>query len=521
MGEIEQHSEIFHKDLRFGALSVSIRLRGKVHSRHGDNYFFGFPLHPTLASISNATIREAVNEIKGHFLYVGIDADRVIVANDIAAGFRTYTAWIDGKLHISDDHLYLAERMRQQAPLQFDDNEYRYWTKHSYTTGGATFVRGLRKLEPATIAEITPGGLRTDCYFRDIENTPDPAQHSESCFNDVCETMRWVAGLDAEIILNFSGGVDSTLLALLLREFRTDFTLVFAKSAPFYDRNYSDCIKASQVAKYLGLQLREIETRVDWAPEKLTDMVKSLIFDRHPSAYQYFGSMEQICRMYGTKTVAINGQGADSVLTFGPSGKLQADYIARLLKNFPGGIPSRLAGEIVRYLKDRTCRVPRSQLEFLSAFLDDFGYYYPLLSRRDPEGYRDYIRTVASDATGRFKHLDTKVMYLEIYGLLQGTDSRVMLKSAQAAGIESVVMPYKSPSFIYNTIRYKSKTRDLYDPKYVIHRGIKKLGVNLPPVQVPPDTSVLDQAAVTKQIRDQYFSESLCLVAGDKDRVGG
>jgi len=514
MGEIDQDSETFYRELRFGELSVVIRLRGKVHSRNGDNYFFGFPLHPALASIGNGTIREAVNAIKGHFLYVGIDADRVIVANDIAAGFRTYTAWIDRKLHISDDHLYLAELMRQQAPLQLDENEYHYWTKHSYTTGGATFVKDLRKLEPATIAEITSGGLNTDCYFHDLESTPDPAKHSESCFDDVSETMRWVAGLDAEIVLNFSGGVDSTLLALLLRELRKDFTLVFAKSVPFYDNNYVDCIKARQVAKYLGLQLREIETGVDCAPDKLTNIVRNLIFDRHPSAYQYFESMEQVCRTYGAKTAAINGQGADSVLTFGPSGKRRADYFARLLKNFPGGIPSRLAGEIVRNLKDRTCRVPRSPLEFLSAFLDDYGYYYPLLSRRDSENYRNYIKTVASGATERFKHFNTKVMYLEIYGLLQGTDSRVMLKSAQAAGIESVVMPYKSPSFIYNTIRYKSKTRDLFNPKYVVRRGIKRLGVKLPLVHVPPDKSVLDQATLTRHIRDLYFSESLRLIAG-------
>jgi hypothetical protein len=507
---------MFDRELCFGEHEIAIKLQSRTYLEHNDCYFFGFPLYPNLSEVTNSTIRETVNSIKGHFLYVGIEQDRLVIANDIAGGYRLYTTCIDNVTYYSDDYEYLLGVMRERGDLQLNDNEYRYWTKRNYTTGGATFVIGLVKLEPASIVEVSVEGIRRECYFQDIANTPDFAKHTEKCISDLTETMGYVASLDNEIILNFSGGVDSSLLALLLKELKRDFVLLFAKSRPPYMENYGDYVKAKAVARYLGIPLREIEVDVDCALDKLATIVKAMIFDRHVAAYQYFGSMEQMRKEFGPDTIAINGQGADSILTFGPSRRRRADYIARLLSNRPSGVPSRLAGELVRLTRGRNCRIPKNLPEFLSAFFDSFGYYYPLLSGLDSEDYLRYKEALVTRKTVCFEHLDSKVMYLEIYGLLQGTDSRVMLKSAQVAGFDNIVMPYKSPAIIYATVRHKDKTRDIYSPKYVIHRALKRLGASLPAVSVKCDESIPSQHRLTQRIKELYFSESKRIFASNR-----
>ncbi|MCK4655705.1 MAG: hypothetical protein KAT85_01700, partial [candidate division Zixibacteria bacterium] len=372
-----------------------------------------------------------------------------------------------------------------------------------------------KKFEPASVISVSADGIESECYFRDIANTPDSAKHTEKCISDLHETMSYVASLDKEIILNFSGGVDSSLLALLLKELKRDFVLLFAKSRPPYMENYGDYVRAKAVARYLGIPLREIEVDVDCAPDKMATIVKAMIFDRHVAAYQYFGSMEQMGKEFDPDAIVINGQGADSILTFGPSGRRRADFIARLLTNRPFGIPARLTGELVKQLKGRGCRIPKNLTDFLSAFFDSFGYYYPLLSGQDSEDYLRYKEALVTRISDRFRHLDSKVMYVEIYGLLQGTDSRVMLKSAQAAGFDNIVMPYKSPAFIYSTIKYKDKTIDIYNPKYVIHRAIKDLGASLPRASVRGDVTIPSQDGLTRQIKELYFSESRRIFGSD------
>jgi hypothetical protein len=464
---------MFNKSLTIGRHRIVIRLNGALFSSRNGYSFFGFPLGGDLNHITNETIAERLNAIKGYFLFICVEPQRLIIANDITGGYRLYTCHIDGTTYYSDDWHYLFALLKQDNRVELDQNEYDYWYKHRYTTGGATYIRRLRKLEPASIVEVSPAGISTRCYFQDIRNFPNAATHCDLCLQDLQDTVSRIASATEEIVLFFSGGLDSTLLALLFKDINRNIALVNIKSHPLFWNNFRDHVRAKAVAKYLGLPLRVIKVNLDEGLRKMSSVAQIMPFDRH-FALLHFSALEQLRDKHQGDTVIVSGQGADSVLSFGPSMRRKGDFAARVLMYRPFGVLARLAAEAVRYRHGQWYFAPKNPEAYLNAFFDQFEYY-TVLSTRDPDNYRDYVDAVVKRIASRMKNKDALLMYLKIYGFLQGSDNQVVLKSAQAAGYHKVIMPYVSPIFIYNTVQYKDKIQEIITPKYVIRRSAKAL----------------------------------------------
>ena len=154
---------MFNREVDFGGRKVIIRLEGCAFSSYNGCKFFGFPLSSSLNEINTGNIKDCLNSIKGYFLFVGLEPDRLIIANDIVGGYRLYWCEFGTVTYFSDNYEYLLEVIREHESPILDRHEHYYWTKHRYTTGGETFIKGLHKLEPATTLEFTSAGKETHC----------------------------------------------------------------------------------------------------------------------------------------------------------------------------------------------------------------------------------------------------------------------------------------------------------------------------------------------------------------------
>jgi len=469
---------VFDREVVIGSRRLVIRLNGNPMQRSGESYFFGYPLHPQLSSITGTNIGTYINSVKGYFVFVGFERDRMVIANDIAGGFRLYTCVVGGTTYFSNDHHYLIRLMGENGSLRRDDNEYRYWCRHGYTTGGATYIAGLNKVEPASLIEVTASGISATCYFKDIANEPDAGKHTELCLPELDSAVREATAPNKEVVLFFSGGVDSTLLALLLRESKRVFYSVFMKARPFYRDNYDSYIRAKANASYLGLHLQEIEVDLESNDGAMAAVARAMPFDRHP-ARLHFGALDQIQKRYGSDIIILSGQGADIVLSFGPSGRTKGDFAARALIYHPYGVLAKAAAKAVGRALGGRFRAPVSEIEHLTAFFDP-QQYYAVLNDADPSTYRQYIEAAVMRLGDRLKSKQALLMYLKIFTHLQGADNQVVYASAGKAGIEYITLPYTSPEFIYRTIRYKDKGKELLHPKYFVRQSIRALGAKLP-----------------------------------------
>jgi hypothetical protein len=510
---------MFHRELTYGAHSLVIRLKGEPAYSRSDSHFFGFPLYENLGAVDNDTLPDVIDEIKGYFLYVGIDENRAVVANDIAGGFRTYTGRVGDTTYLSDDHSFILEKLRAAAPLEVNEHEYEYWKKHRYTTGGATFIRRCDKLPPASVLTIAQSGITINSYFRDLAADTDASRHSRLFVDDLSETLRSLDRINHPIVLFMSGGNDSTLMALMLRELKSDFNPVFVKLNPSYPANESDAFRAKGVASYLGLTLKEMEVNLADVMSDLESIASEMLFDRHFSVL-HFGALRQLQREFGRDVIIVNGQSCDAVLSHGPSANSKGDFAARVLCHRPMTLWSTLAGAAVNVKHDWKYVVPRTKREYLLSRLDPFRYY-SVLEKHGSDSYRGYLGEITDSLESQFNHRRALNIYLSVYSYLQGADNQVVIRSARSNGIERVIMPYASPQIIYATAAHRDSGREIRHPKYPVTDALRKMGFNYKAKIIKGDARAADLDRLVSQVNSEFYRQAARLTDCSSRRATG
>jgi hypothetical protein len=115
----------------------------------------------------------------------------------------------------------------------------------------------------------------------------------------------------------------------------------------------------------------------------------------------------------------------------------------------------------------------------------------------------------------RWKNRESLMMYRKIYTFLQGSDNQVVIQSARAAGIDRVIMPYVTPGFILNTVRYKDSRRDLYRPKYVIKNGLKEFHFDFPKSKFKSERNdLVPLESLIEPVERKFRERADALIAG-------
>ncbi len=472
-------SATYAKDVFINPFRVHLEIHDSPVEKHGDDLLFGFPLceEPLLRDCVSGT-PDVLSTARGSLARVTVTDRCVSLATDIVGSYRLYYCQIGQDIYVSDSDGHLLERMKKDSPLVLDRHEHRYWKRHGYTTGGATLVRGLRKVPPASVMRITDSGIEIGMHFQDIENCPDATAHSRAFLKDVRTTIDLLSRMQRKTVLCFSGGADSTLLALLMKERRLDFELVFFRPTPSISVYESDRIRARAAASRIGVPLTELEVPLSSDCERYRQIAQSMLFDRH-FAILHFEGMKIVARTFGEDVLVVNGQTNDSIQSFGPTMSNLGDLAARVLLNRPYGVLARLASLAVRLRFRHSCRRPCSQKEFLEAFFDQKGYF-TVTEPGLQEEYREYLRGLVSGLASQFDNEASLLMYLKLFGFIQGSDLQVVLRSAREAGIRAVVLPFATPDIVRDTVRLKDASRDILKPKYAVHAALKELGYVCP-----------------------------------------
>ena len=468
---------MFECRAKAGSIEIVISLQGEPAVMTPDYALLGYPLGNNLAHLDTNNLGTTLRSVSGYFAFISISRDRVTISTDITGGYRLYRYEEGSSIFISDDYAALVERLRDRRGVQIDESELQFWRRHRYTTGGRTFVKGIDKLEPATIYSFTSEGEQTHCWFPDVETRPNPRDHVVASRVDIEKTLDLVQSTGAPVVLLFSGGADSTALAMLMRAQGIDFTPVFFRSRPAYRTNLEDHTRAIRMAERLGMSLLTLDVDIRDELEGGA-FAKPMLFDRHVAVVHFVG-MRAIAERLGREAVIVCGQGADSVLSLGPSQATRGDLAARVLIFKRNGVLSRLAVAAVNVAYGPGWRRPKDDAEYLSAILNPRAYF-PVVGRSDSVELANYVVEMTRGIASRFTSMASARMYLKIYGFLQGSDNQVVIQAARQAGMERVVLPYVSPRFIINTLAHQSVRREIMQPKYVVREILRTLNVPEP-----------------------------------------
>lgn len=429
-----------------GEPGLEVRFYGSVYNR---NELKAFQFKDATAD----QLAELLNRLSGFFLLDYVDTDRGlhIVANDIFGNFRTYIVEDAERLHLCDDVLTACKRAKESGqPLIGSANERYYYERHRYTTGGATLFNQIRKLMPATMLVCRAESFVEKTYFKTkVTRRTDDEVYIDKSRELLADTMSGGIRPECKNILFFTGGIDSTYLAMLLKEQGVDFLPVFVKCRPQDNDNFIDETKTGAVAEWLPHPVRIIEVPIREHYHLLETAVRRHPFDK-TLAIPFYEALRQLKDEYGCCNI-INGQSSDSVFCWSASSKTVGGVIQRFLTSphfvdRPKYIRWIIAAVVGLIYRRRGKigpgqRVPVNLSDYWTGLLDPAGYLPVVHSERTHGDYRRYLDEVADRIVSELDgDLDATIMYMKMM-YLQGTSNSFVVESTREYG-HNLIMPF-------------------------------------------------------------------------------
>jgi asparagine synthase (glutamine-hydrolysing) len=144
--------------------------------------------------------------------------------------------------------------------------------------------RGVRRVAPGELLEISRDGIRSRRYWSWKPGTSAAgasAKHAAAARPTLDEfdiVLRRAVGRQSEVDVPYgvflSGGLDSSLVAAVLRRLRPDYRLA-AFALKFAEASYDESEHARRVAAALGVELHCVQVGADALPQTIAELVAS------------------------------------------------------------------------------------------------------------------------------------------------------------------------------------------------------------------------------------------------------
>lgn len=288
--------------------------------------------------------RNFVNHISGMFAIALHDARRncVVLVRDRIGIKPLYYA-------MGGDHLLFGSEVKAllACPLvdrTLDVDALGQFLSWEYVPGKATFLRSVRKLEPASMLQVdlNTGQMQRREYWDIASNhngAPRTAQDWEDAVDDVLrESVRSQLVSDVPLGAFLSGGVDSSLIAAAMGEAKTF-------SIGFDDPSYNELPWSMRVAGHLGVQHMSAVVRPEVAQlfDRLMNHMDDPIGD-----FSIFPTFLVSQHARQEVTVALSGDGGDEL--FGGYETYVAQEKAAAWRRMPALVRSGMVEPAVRLL---------------------------------------------------------------------------------------------------------------------------------------------------------------------------
>ena len=294
-----------------------------------------------------------VDHLRGMYAFAIVDGARALLARDPLGIKPLHYCLLQGGRALAFASEIKALLRCAEVPAEIDEATLGDLHVFQYVADPrATLFKGIYCLEPGCCVELSlsGGGLNVRRHVFALPVEPlDPAPTFESAERRVDELLdaavRSHRMADVPFCLTLSGGLDSTLLGVLLRQQVGDGVVSYVAGD---DPDHVDMRQAQRMAALLGFEHRPVVFTFD---QYLAAMPPAILagesFTDGVPPYLLFREVGRDFR------VALNGEGADELLGGYPEHWLADRYVARL-REVPATLPltERGAGERERLLSE-------------------------------------------------------------------------------------------------------------------------------------------------------------------------
>ncbi|PIQ82922.1 MAG: asparagine synthase (glutamine-hydrolyzing) [Candidatus Omnitrophica bacterium CG11_big_fil_rev_8_21_14_0_20_64_10] len=486
-----------------------------------------------LLKLYEAEGERCVNRLSGMFAFAILDLKRqkLLLARDRLGIKPLYFTERGGNfLFASEIKGLLAAGVPRAVDWQ---GIWDYFT-FSFVPGPRTAFEGIRQLPPAhtLTLDLTTGRREIRRYWSPLASETEPLPSGPELTRRVREMVRTAVAeelvSDVPLGLFFSGGIDSTLLAAIVREVSPKpvktFTVVFEGNPRFLhdDREY-----ARFAARRLGTEHHELPVRLE-SPEEFLEMIRHVDqpFANSTLYLQYL--IAQATRKH--VTVALSGVGGDEL--FGGYPKYRLLPWAPLIGAIPAGLGGTATGLLRCFREDPAHPLLRRIRRTLrGAGLDLAGQYlrwaYGLNESEKQALWADWNRTEQPADSVRliariFSELPAgtdhyrKVFCAELETFLADNLLRYTDSATMAVALETRV-PLLNHRLVKlsSRIRFRDKIRSGKTKRILIDAFRDLLPEAI--LRAPKRGFSPPQAAWMTQVLDQYFETTMTQKAVEED----
>ena len=293
----------------FKEIRESLKLDGKKFSTTGDTEV----LHQLL-SINNS--HESFNKLDGMFALSFYKNSSITLAVDNFGEKPLFWTLNDKGLYFSSEITPLNQMLNLEKDLS--EKKIKEFTTYGFLRNGQTFYKNLYKVNPAEIINYSRGqSVRVSKFwqrptfaFHDKNAPPLNANEINIIKDEIIESLRLRMRSDVPVGLFMSSGIDSSLLAALLKlELNHDISALTVKFNKALIHDESNL--ASKIANHIGIR----HIIVNSEENQSHNSIKTL--------YQFYGepmdnttvySISQISEIASQHfKVAISGTGGDEL----------------------------------------------------------------------------------------------------------------------------------------------------------------------------------------------------------------
>lgn len=390
-------------------------------------------------------------------------------------------AFADDDLCIADDLYEIAKTVPRLNVIQEMKS---YFLKKGYLPIGHTLFEEIGRLQSNSIYTFKEVDQPNEYFLKkkDIQLKTISFRDDEEAYHTFKQKLNRIVKdhVASNNAILLSGGVDSRLLLVLLKEYSDTIRVVTSSSIPHFAGNCSDVLIAEKVAKLLGLDIEISE--ISYADLDISEL--NSIIHRMPFCVHTGINFSRMCSSLSDlhNITVFCGQNMDTLYNLGPTERMRLDFhgIAQWFKRFylseeyirlmpdvegKGNIWSDLLGKIGLQLFRRTTHQADLQLP---ANADELIAYFAHSNDYTVFGKgtgNDGIIRVGSCGKELRSAFDVKTELYKIkLSYLKGGDSQAVETGGYLNGVK-IVLPYSEQEMVEYLSNLHLTKKDVWKPK--------------------------------------------------------
>lgn len=381
---------------------------------------------------------------------------------------------------LSDD---LFELCCLAGRITVDSEMMAFFKIRGFCPVGKTMFREIARLRPDGLYRFRDGSLVREDY--ETAARPLGPEDDEEAYRIFKETLG--RSIDRDLTekncVLLSGGVDSRLMYLLLKERTEQVPLVTCRMEPGFMENILDVWRAEQVAGLTGNPIRVVTHDMGKARfDELLPVIRRNPLSVHASLH-YLAMFREAAKVPGV--TVWSGQNMDTLYNLGPTERPSLSFhgVAQWYKRSylseeyfrtldgvegKGALKDRIIAEVGlrlfrRTTGDRRLTLPKSPGELVGNFASAVDYTVFGGRGASPHTIETPISTFGLK----------RGLYREKIAFLKGGDPQAIEAGAYFQGARAV-LPYSSQEMVRFFDRLRLTRRDVWSPKRFSYRYLKE-----------------------------------------------